>query len=185
MLGGVDGEPSHGPGHSRLGAEPAAGDNLANGVVATLAGRGVRTRAAAGTLAVLGAVGSPRCDGRTPEPEELVSSRTSEAAAEALGRWTTGLLPRTADQAVRAQAGRFDSQPNGHAKAEHDVAKLLSRAERRVARLVGLGQTNREIAGNLHITVSTVSQHLTRIYRKLGVQTRAELAKRVANIDPR
>ncbi|HEX7302330.1 helix-turn-helix transcriptional regulator [Lentzea sp.] len=52
----------------------------------------------------------------------------------------------------------------------------LSEAERRVADLVCDGNTNREIALKLFVTVSTVEQHLTRIYRKLKVKRRADLA---------
>jgi DNA-binding CsgD family transcriptional regulator len=48
----------------------------------------------------------------------------------------------------------------------------LSAAERRVASLAAMGHTNREIAGELYITVSTVEQHLTRVYRKLRVDRR-------------
>ncbi len=51
----------------------------------------------------------------------------------------------------------------------------LSPAERRVAELAALGQRNREIADTLHITPSTVEQHLTRVYRKLSVARRGEL----------
>ncbi|MFC4533140.1 helix-turn-helix transcriptional regulator [Sphaerisporangium dianthi] len=51
----------------------------------------------------------------------------------------------------------------------------LSEAERRVATLAARGQTNRQISGKLFVTVSTVEQHLTRIYRKLGVSRRADL----------
>ncbi|MGC7097541.1 helix-turn-helix transcriptional regulator [Amycolatopsis lurida] len=57
---------------------------------------------------------------------------------------------------------------NGH-------APTLSDAERRVAELAARGHTNREISSQLHITVSTVEQHLTRIYRKLGVSGRNHL----------
>jgi DNA-binding CsgD family transcriptional regulator len=46
----------------------------------------------------------------------------------------------------------------------------LSRAERRVASLAAAGYTNREISEKLYITVSTVEQHLTRVYRKLNVK---------------
>ena len=53
---------------------------------------------------------------------------------------------------------------------------VLSEAEQRVADLVILGHTNREIAKWLYITVSTVEQHLTRAYRKLGVTRRVDLA---------
>ncbi len=52
----------------------------------------------------------------------------------------------------------------------------LSKAERRVIALAAVGHTNREIAGKLFITVSTVEQHLTRAYRKLKVSSRADLA---------
>jgi DNA-binding CsgD family transcriptional regulator len=51
----------------------------------------------------------------------------------------------------------------------------LSEAERRVAALAAQGYTNREISTKLFVTISTVEQHLTRIYRKLGVRQRTEL----------
>ncbi|MEH0420584.1 AAA family ATPase [Streptomyces sp. B21-083] len=51
----------------------------------------------------------------------------------------------------------------------------LSAAERRVASLAALGNSNREISDQLCITVSTVEQHLTRVYRKLNVASRADL----------
>ncbi|MGW7256823.1 AAA family ATPase [Streptomyces sp. NPDC054834] len=51
----------------------------------------------------------------------------------------------------------------------------LSPSERRVAALAAQGLTNRHIAARLHLTVSTVEQHLTRTYRKLGVPGRAGL----------
>jgi DNA-binding CsgD family transcriptional regulator len=54
-------------------------------------------------------------------------------------------------------------------------AALLSEAEHRVASLATQGLTNRQIAARLHLTVSTVEQHLTRAYRKLGVPGRAGL----------
>ncbi|GAB2993120.1 hypothetical protein GCM10027184_54560 [Saccharothrix stipae] len=51
----------------------------------------------------------------------------------------------------------------------------LTYSERRVATLAACGHSNRAIAMRLHITVSTVEQHLTRVYRKLAVASRAEL----------
>ncbi|MFE6159090.1 LuxR C-terminal-related transcriptional regulator, partial [Streptomyces sp. NPDC056486] len=52
---------------------------------------------------------------------------------------------------------------------------LLSGAERRVAALAARGHTNKEISERLFITVSTVEQHLTRVFRKLDVRARSEL----------
>jgi DNA-binding CsgD family transcriptional regulator len=54
-------------------------------------------------------------------------------------------------------------------------ASMLTDAERRVAALASLGSSNREIASKLFITASTVEQHLTRVYRKLGVRNRMDL----------
>jgi DNA-binding NarL/FixJ family response regulator len=57
----------------------------------------------------------------------------------------------------------------------------LTSAERGVARLVAEGRTNREVSAQLYTTVGTVEVHLTRIYRKLGLRSRTELARRVAD----
>jgi DNA-binding CsgD family transcriptional regulator len=51
----------------------------------------------------------------------------------------------------------------------------LSDAERRVASLAAQGCTNRQIARKLFVTVSTVEQHLTRVYRKLRINSRSDL----------
>ncbi len=53
----------------------------------------------------------------------------------------------------------------------------LTDAEQRVAALAAAGHTNRQIAERLFVTVSTVEQHLTKIYRKLNVRSRAELQR--------
>jgi DNA-binding NarL/FixJ family response regulator len=57
----------------------------------------------------------------------------------------------------------------------------LTNAERRVATLVAAGKKNREVAAQLFTTVATVEAHLTRIYRKLGIRSRADLARLVAD----
>jgi DNA-binding NarL/FixJ family response regulator len=57
----------------------------------------------------------------------------------------------------------------------------LTSAERQVAALVATGKKNREVASQLFTTVATVEAHLTRIYRKLGVRSRTELARQVAD----
>jgi len=61
--------------------------------------------------------------------------------------------------------------------AEHVPAPLdkLSEAERRVAELAAAGHSNRQIADQLFVTVSTVEQHLTKTYRKLRVSRRTQL----------
>ncbi|MFF5449600.1 AAA family ATPase [Streptomyces sp. NPDC012888] len=65
---------------------------------------------------------------------------------------------------------------SGHRHGCGDPVAALSRAERRVAALAAGGCTNRAIAARLFLTTSTVEQHLTRVYRKLGMKSRVELA---------
>jgi DNA-binding CsgD family transcriptional regulator len=54
----------------------------------------------------------------------------------------------------------------------------LSESEQRIATHAGEGRSNKEIAAALYLSVRTVETHLTHIYRKLGVRSRAELAAR-------
>ena len=71
-------------------------------------------------------------------------------------------------------------------KARAEVARIggraasrddLTPAEERVAALVAEGRTNREVAAALFVSEHTVEFHLSRIYRKLGLRSRAELAR--------
>ncbi|HVY96991.1 MAG TPA: helix-turn-helix transcriptional regulator, partial [Solirubrobacterales bacterium] len=52
----------------------------------------------------------------------------------------------------------------------------LTASERRIAEHAAAGRTNREIAAELFITPKTVENHLTRVYGKLGIGSRRELA---------
>jgi DNA-binding CsgD family transcriptional regulator len=73
-------------------------------------------------------------------------------------------------------------------RAQEEISRLgarrsgrwgLTPAEAKVAELVAAGRTNREVAAELFLSVKTVEGNLSRIYRKLGVRSRAELASRL------
>ena len=85
-----------------------------------------------------------------------------EAAAifAGLGAWRWQALA----QAQRARLAPGPGQP-------------LTPTERRIADLVAAGQSNAEIAATLYISVKTVEANLTRIYRKLGLRGRVDLAR--------
>jgi DNA-binding CsgD family transcriptional regulator len=53
----------------------------------------------------------------------------------------------------------------------------LTETERRVAELVASGRSNKQVAADLFVTVRAVEANLTRVYAKLGVRSRAELAR--------
>ena len=56
----------------------------------------------------------------------------------------------------------------------------LTARELRVARLVASGLSNREVAAQLYLSPKTVEYHLARVFTKLGVSHRHQLAARVA-----
>jgi DNA-binding CsgD family transcriptional regulator len=73
-------------------------------------------------------------------------------------------------------------------RAHAELARIAGRAsnplaltptEEQVATLVADGRTNHEVAASLFISVKTVEANLTRIYRKLGVSSRRELARHI------
>ncbi|OZD73418.1 LuxR family transcriptional regulator [Rhodococcus sp. 14-2470-1a] len=78
----------------------------------------------------------------------------------------------------------LDVVPASIPESSDRAASPLSDAEARVASLASLGYTNREISKRIHVTISTVEQHLTRVYRKLGVRRRSELAAHLSPTTP-
>jgi DNA-binding CsgD family transcriptional regulator len=56
----------------------------------------------------------------------------------------------------------------------------LTPSERRVAEMAAAGPTNREIAQALFVTPKTVEVHLSSVYRKLGISSRAQLSAALA-----
>jgi DNA-binding CsgD family transcriptional regulator len=99
--------------------------------------------------------------------------RSTCSARRTPRRRCAGPLRDTGDRAGNAGV-RGES---GNLRAE------LTDAECRVAALAIAGRTNRQIADELFITVSTVEQHLTKIYRKLKVRRRADLSARLLPYD--
>ena len=67
-------------------------------------------------------------------------------------------------------------------RREESVVNLLSTREREVLRLLTQGQTNREIAENLVLSVSTIKVHVEHILTKLGVSDRTQAAVRAIEL---
>ncbi|MFE2175092.1 helix-turn-helix transcriptional regulator, partial [Kitasatospora sp. NPDC059462] len=58
----------------------------------------------------------------------------------------------------------------------------LTASERRIARLVAEGHTNRSAAEQLFLSPHTVNTHLTSAFRKLSVNSRVQLANLVRSL---
>lgn len=60
--------------------------------------------------------------------------------------------------------------------ADPSVLAALTRREGEIAALAAAGATSQEIAERLYLSIRTVSNHLAKVYRKLGISGRSELA---------
>jgi DNA-binding CsgD family transcriptional regulator len=82
-----------------------------------------------------------------------------------------------ADQAARARQrpGRRGAPVGAGTRLA-----VLTERERAVAALVAEGHSNREVATALYLSARTVEAHPTRVYAKLGLSSRSELASQVA-----
>jgi DNA-binding CsgD family transcriptional regulator len=94
-----------------------------------------------------------------------------EALEQALAIFEELEAPLWAEKA-RAELRRI----SGRRPADEE----LTETERRVAELAAQGRTNKEIAAELFMGVSTVESHLSRVYRKLGIRSRSRLGARLA-----
>jgi DNA-binding CsgD family transcriptional regulator len=75
------------------------------------------------------------------------------------------------------------------ARAQAELARIggrrrseggLTATERQIAELVAEGRSNKEVAAVLFVSVKTVEANLSRVYAKLGLRSRAELARHLA-----
>jgi DNA-binding CsgD family transcriptional regulator len=97
---------------------------------------------------------------------------------------------RAARETLTAARDAFETAgaPLWAARARAELARVSGRApaaggltetERRVAELIAAGLTNREVAAELFVTVRAVESTLTKLYAKLGVRSRTQLAGRL------
>jgi DNA-binding CsgD family transcriptional regulator len=104
--------------------------------------------------------------------------RKKRATRESLGRAGAtfdALGARLWSERVQAELARVGGRPS---------TGELTPTEARVAELIAAGHTYRETADALFISPKTVQWNLSKIYRKLGVRSRAELAARLPSGGP-
>jgi DNA-binding CsgD family transcriptional regulator len=78
-----------------------------------------------------------------------------------------------------AERARAELNATGETARKRDVSTLddLTPQELRIAQLVAAGTTNREVAAQLFVSPKTVEYHLRKVFVKLGVSSRVELAR--------
>ncbi|MFF1799439.1 helix-turn-helix transcriptional regulator, partial [Kitasatospora sp. NPDC058263] len=82
---------------------------------------------------------------------------------------------------VRAELDRAMTGPGRHPARPRPIQgwDALTASERKVARLIAAGHTNRSAAAALVVSPHTVNTHLTSIFRKLSVNSRVHLTRLV------
>jgi DNA-binding NarL/FixJ family response regulator len=96
------------------------------------------------------------------------SRETLEAALASFEKLGAALWAERTEAEVRRISGRAPTSGG------------LTPAEARIAELVAEGKTNREVAAALFLSERTVEGHLSRVFGKLGVRSRTELAGKLA-----
>jgi DNA-binding NarL/FixJ family response regulator len=101
-------------------------------------------------------------DGETPLDQGLAMSLLRRLGEE--------------EEAARSTTPRSPPEPPSNERAATSLPHALTPREMEVLGRLALGETNRQIAKELHISLSTVKRHLERILSKLGVSDRTQAA---------
>jgi len=105
-----------------------------------------------------------------------VAAETSRAAADLARASGLEALARDAERRTAALTALLPDLHSPLLSTARGGGQRLTRREREIAELIAQGASNRDIAGILHLSLRTVEGHLGRIYPKLGLRGRDELA---------
>ena len=97
-------------------------------------------------------------------------------AIRAVDAGETTLSPSVISQVVGLATKGAD---DGRGEAALKQLDALTEREREVAVAIGQGKANAEIAGELYMSIATVKAYVTRIFYKLGVDNRVQVAMKV------
>ena len=160
-----------------------------DGLACISAAEGARERAARlfGAAEVLGEAVGPR----TPEEDALrapyfVMTRPQLDEASWQGAWEEGRAMSMEQAIGYALSEEKPIPPTSPApkRPSDDEAPHLTRREREVAALIARGLTSRQIASKLVVSERTVDNHVANILKKLSLQSREQIAARMAEQSP-
>jgi DNA-binding NarL/FixJ family response regulator len=86
------------------------------------------------------------------------------------------------EEAARSTPPRWSPEPTSRERAATSLSNALTPREMEVLSRIALGETNRQIAEELHISLSTVKRHLERFLSKLEVSDRTQAAVKAIEI---
>ena len=139
---------------------------------------------------------STRCESAAVEARRRLRERTRSSSPERCSRSApcsagrnTSAPPARPSNCAAASFERLGARALDAQKTRSELRRIggrtassneLSETERRIVELVVAGRRNREVAAELSLSPNTVAWNLSKIYRKLGVSSRTELAARIA-----
>ena len=164
-------------------------------------------RRSAGAVATTGRAMVAAASGRMPEAVATIEQacRWYDTSPLRFDRARTLLIAGQIQRRVKAKRLARDALTEAHREftafgaaawarqAEAELARVnlrpaapgtLTETERQVAELAAAGLTNRDVAQQLFLAVKTVEANLARVYRKLGITSRAELGARMGRPGP-
>jgi DNA-binding CsgD family transcriptional regulator len=85
-----------------------------------------------------------------------------------------------------AERARVELRATGETARKRDPSTLtqLTPQEMQIARLVGEGNSNKDVATQLFLSPRTVEYHLAKVFAKLGISSRADLIRQAAILEP-
>ena len=109
----------------------------------------------------------------------LLKDTPPAAMVEAIRKVDAGETTLSPSVVAQVVAVATKSAPDGRSDAALAALGQLTEREREVAVAIGEGKSNAEIAGQLYMSIATVKAYVTRIFYKLGVDNRVQVAMRV------
>lgn len=146
-----------------------------------------------GVLAPLRADFGRAVNARDGRLVDAVASRFADMGADMFAAEASMIAAELHDARSEGRAAARSRQAAAHSQRQTGEEWLLTldrtapivaltARERQIADMAGAGKTNREIADACHLSVRTVENHLQRIYDKVGVNSRQELASSLIGI---
>jgi DNA-binding CsgD family transcriptional regulator len=85
-----------------------------------------------------------------------------------------------------SERARVELRATGETARKRDPSTFsqLTPQETQIARLVGDGKSNKDVAAQLFLSPRTVEYHLAKVFAKLGITSRAELIRQRAALEP-
>jgi DNA-binding NarL/FixJ family response regulator len=151
--------------------EPAAAAELAADAADAAEAAGVRLDALAARLAAGRALAAAG--------DRAAAVAAFQRVAADAGRGSAGLFVEVAARELRRLGSRLPAAASARRGGTTEANELTAR-EREIAELVANGRSNKQVAAALFLSEKTIEHHLSRIYAKVGVRSRAELAARMA-----